>query len=259
LVVHKFNKSLCNKKILNLGKYLTKRACIFTKKETMKLSRSKIDLFVECPRCFYLDIKMNIKRPPGFPFSLNNAVDHLLKKEFDFHRAKGTQHPIQSGIDAIPAQHPLIDQWRNSLGGGVSYYDAAHDCTLYGGIDDLWVSSEGIYHVVDYKATAKDVAVSELPDWANGYRRQMEIYQWLLRKNGLNVSNTAYFVYCTGDKKWSDFNNTLHFETHLIPYLGDDSWVDETISRLFELLSKETIPEHNPNCSYCNFAKKQLN
>ena len=223
----------------------------------MKLSRSKIDLFVECPRCFYLDIKMNIKRPPGFPFSLNNAVDHLLKKEFDFHRAKGTKHPIQSGIDAIPAQHPLIDQWRNSLGGGVSYYDTAHDCTLYGGIDDLWVSSEGIYHVVDYKATAKDVAVSELPEWANGYRRQMEIYQWLLRKNGLKVSNTAYFVYCTGDKKWSDFNNTLHFETHLIPYLGDDSWVDGTISRLFELLSKETIPEHNPNCPHCNFAKKQ--
>lgn len=223
----------------------------------MKLSRSKIELFEECPRCFYLDIKLGIKRPPGFPFSLNNAVDHLLKKEFDYHRAQGTQHPIQVGIDAIPAKHIKIDQWRNSLGGGVSYYDTKHDCTLYGGIDDLWVSSQGIYYVVDYKATAKDVAVTTLPEWANGYRRQMEIYQWLLRKNGLNVSNTAYFVYCTGNKNSVSFNNSLHFETHLIPYEGNDSWIDQSIEQLFQLLSKEKAPEHNSNCSYCSFAAKQ--
>jgi hypothetical protein len=48
-----------------------------------KLSRSKIDLFLECPRCFYLDNKLGLKRPPGYPFALNSAVDLLLKKEFD--------------------------------------------------------------------------------------------------------------------------------------------------------------------------------
>ena len=53
-----------------------------------KLSRSKIDLFLDCPRCFYLDRKLGVGRPPGFPFSLNSAVDHLLKKEFDIHRAR---------------------------------------------------------------------------------------------------------------------------------------------------------------------------
>ena len=52
----------------------------------IKISRSKIDLFLECPRCFYLDVVKKIKRPPGFPFNLNNAVDMLLKKEFDRHR-----------------------------------------------------------------------------------------------------------------------------------------------------------------------------
>jgi hypothetical protein len=86
----------------------------------------------------------------------------------------------------------------------------------------------------------------------------MEIYQWLLRKNGLKVSNTAYFIYCTGDKKRSEFNNLLHFETHLIPYLGDDTWVDETMRKLFELLTKNTIPELNQNCAFCNFALKQI-
>ena len=40
-----------------------------------QLSRSKIDLFLNCPHCFYLDRRVGIARPPGFPFALNSAVD----------------------------------------------------------------------------------------------------------------------------------------------------------------------------------------
>jgi len=52
-------------------------------KNNFKLSRSKIDLFLQCPRCFYIDNRLGVARPPGYPFTLNSAVDHLLKKEFD--------------------------------------------------------------------------------------------------------------------------------------------------------------------------------
>jgi len=62
-------------------------------KEPFKVSRSKLELFIECPRCFYLDRRLVVGRPPGYSFSLNSAVDALLKKEFDFHRAKQTPHP----------------------------------------------------------------------------------------------------------------------------------------------------------------------
>ena len=51
--------------------------------QPFRLSRSKLELFLECPRCFYLDRVRGIGRPPGFPFNLNSAVDTLLKKEFD--------------------------------------------------------------------------------------------------------------------------------------------------------------------------------
>jgi hypothetical protein len=76
-------------------------------KEPFRLSRSKIDLFVECPRCFYLDRRMGIGRPPGYPFSLNVAVDTLLKKEFDTHRCNKTAHPLMKafGLDAVPLAH----------------------------------------------------------------------------------------------------------------------------------------------------------
>ncbi len=52
-----------------------------------RLSRSKIGLFQECPRCFYLDNKLGLKRPPGYPFNLNTARVHTIdaRVEFDVH------------------------------------------------------------------------------------------------------------------------------------------------------------------------------
>src|SRR5579864_31554 len=79
-----------------------------------KLSRSKIDLFLECPRCFYFDRRLGVGRPPGFPFALNSAVDHLLKQEFDIYRASGEKHPLikKYGVDAQPVAHKDLDKWR---------------------------------------------------------------------------------------------------------------------------------------------------
>ena len=95
-----------------------------TANEPYRLSRSQIDLFMNCPRCFYLDRRLGTARPPGYPFTLNSAVDELLKREFDVHRANGTQHPLQKKykIDAIPLAHEKIDEWRDALRRGVAYH-----------------------------------------------------------------------------------------------------------------------------------------
>ena len=75
-----------------------------------RISRSKIDLFLNCPRCFYFDRRLGVAQPPGYPFSLNSAVDKLLKKEFDIHRADETPHPLMKtyGIDAVPLKDKNI-------------------------------------------------------------------------------------------------------------------------------------------------------
>jgi len=88
-------------------------------KEPFKLSRSKIEDFLRCPRCFYLDRRLGVGQPPGFPFNLNSAVDHLLKKEFDIHRARGSRHPLMEkyGVDAVPFQHNDLAQWRENFVG----------------------------------------------------------------------------------------------------------------------------------------------
>ncbi len=219
------------------------------------ISRSKIDLFVACPRCFYIDRRLGTGRPPGFPFNINSAVDTLLKKEFDVHRAAGTAHPLQTahGLDAIPAPHEQINEWRENFK-GVQHHHEPTNLIITGAIDDLWIDGDGNYIVVDYKATAKKEPVTELNQaWQAGYKRQMEIYQWLLRRNGLEVSDTGYFVYCTGRPNAEAFNARIDFDIHLIPYEGSDDWVEPKIIELHACLNQDDIPAADEDCDYCAF------
>lgn len=225
--------------------------------QPFKLSRSKIDLFIECPRCFYYDRVLGVGRPPGFPFALNSAVDHLLKQEFNAHRVNGTKHPLieKYGVDAHPIPHELLEQWRTNFTGVQSLHKETN-LLIFGAIDDLWQNSKGEYIVVDYKATAKDEAITELnKTWHAGYKRQMEVYQWLLRRNGLKVSNTGYFVYCNGKTDREAFDGKLEFDITLIPYEGDDSWVEVTINAAYECLNADKIPKAGKDCDYCAYRK----
>lgn len=226
-------------------------------KEHFKLSRSKIDLFIQCPRCFYLDRVLGVPRPPGFPFSLNSAVDHLLKQEFDIHRSNGTSHPLieKYGVDARPVAHEDLEKWRHNFT-GIQYLHKQTNLLIFGAIDDLWQNSKEEYIVVDYKSTSKNSEIKELnEEWHDGYKRQMEVYQWLLRQNGYKVSSTGYFVYCNGQKDRKAFDGKLEFEITLIPYIGDDSWVEKTIMNIHNCLNSETVPNSSNECDYCQYVE----
>lgn len=229
-------------------------------KEPFKLSRSKIELFLDCPRCFYYDRKMGVGRPPGYPFSLNAAVDTLLKLEFDIHRVKGTAHPLitKYGIDARPVAHKDLEKWRHNFT-GIQYLHAPSNFLVTGAIDDLWQNSKGEYIVVDYKATSKNESITELnKGWQDSYKRQMEVYQWLLRKNGYPVSQTGYFVYCNGITDKKAFDGKLEFEVTLIPYQGDDSWVEGALKSAHACLVEGIIPQASPECDYCAYVEARL-
>ncbi|MBI4239808.1 PD-(D/E)XK nuclease family protein [Candidatus Uhrbacteria bacterium] len=225
-------------------------------KEPFKLSRSKIELFMNCPLCFYLDRRLGVGQPQGFPFNLNSAVDHLLKKEFDIHRAQDQAHPLMKhyGLDAVPFSHEKLDEWRENFK-GVQYHHAPTNLLITGAVDDIWVHKEGELIVVDYKSTSKDTEVNLDADWQDGYKRQMEIYQWLLRKNGFSVSSTGYFVYCNGKRDAESFDAKLEFDIKLIPYTGNDGWVEQTLFDLYRCLLSDTSPKESPSCDYCAYRK----
>ena len=219
-----------------------------------RLSRTKLENYLKCPRCFYLDRRLGVGQPPGFPFNINSAVDELLKREFDRSRVAQVAHPymVDAGIDAIPAIHPELDNWRKNFV-GVSYVHAGSNFEVFGAIDDLWLGSDGDYIVVDYKATSKKEPVTIDAPWQRSYKRQLEIYQWLLRKNGLTVSNTGYFVYCNGRRDRPRFDGQLKFEISVIPYTGNDDWVEKTIEDAHKCLMGDVIPPTSRTCDFCTY------
>ena len=177
---------------------------LFKQGEPFSFSRSKVDSFLNCPKCFYIDRVCGVDSPPGFPFNINSAVDTLLKREFDSYRIKKEPHPlvIENGYDFIPFQHEMMDTWRENFKGlRVKYkgYDFS------GAIDDIWINNDGELIVVDYKSTAASEPIKNIDkEYHIGYKRQVEFYQWILKQMGFKVSNIAAFVYCTGDNTLSN-------------------------------------------------------
>lgn len=223
-----------------------------------RLSRSKIDLYMKCGRCFYLDRRLGISQPPSPPFSLNTAVDELLKREFDTCRQAQKPHPLMTAnsINAVPFKHPDIDVWRDALHKGISFSLPKTNLLITGGIDDVWVNPHGELYIVDYKATSKNGEVSLDADWQIGYKRQVEIYQWLFRKNDFKVSDTAFFVYCNGDKDRPSFDGRLDFSIKVLPYEGNTNWIEPELYTLFETLKSSKLPKPSESCQHCKYREQ---
>jgi hypothetical protein len=219
-----------------------------------KVSRSGVELFIECPRCFYLNHRLGIRRPSGPPFSINSLVDRLLKKEFDLHRLSGTAHPLMAkyGVDAVPFKHPRIDEWRNNFK-GLQYHHEPSNLLFAGAVDDLWINPIGQLIVVDYKATAKTGELSIDAEWQQSYKRQMEMYQWLVRKQGFTVSDIGYFVYCNGQNA-AVFDSRIEFAISLFAYVGSDKWVEAALIGIKSCLMSDGVPGAPENCEICGYA-----
>lgn len=221
-----------------------------------RLSRSKIELFNECPRCFYLDNKLGTARPRGPSFNINIAVDTLFKKEFDEHRIEGSTHPLmeQYGIDAIPFKHKNMNTWRENFE-GIEFKHKETGFTISGAVDDIWVNPEGELIVVDYKSTSKEGTIATLDDssWKEQYCRQMGVYQWLLRQNGFTVSNIGYFVYANASTDKAAFDGQLEFEVTIVPCEGNTDWIDDILPKIKATLDSDEIPPTGPACEFCPY------
>jgi CRISPR/Cas system-associated exonuclease Cas4 (RecB family) len=229
---------------------------------SFKVSRSKIELFMQCPRCFWLDVRLKITRPSTPPFNINKAIDELFKKEFDVYRKKGTAHPLMldNQIKAIPYSHKDLDKWRHNFTGIVTIHQPTN-LHVFGAIDDVWANEDGELLVVDYKATAKDKEVTIDSDWQISYKRQLEVYQWLLRQNGFTVNDVGYFVYTNGRSDLDGFHDKVEFRTKVIPYTGDASWIEPTLLKMKACMDGPMPPVGEAamggECDYCAYARSR--
>lgn len=188
-------------------------------KEPFALSRSGVEAYLSCARCYWLQKRLGIS-PPGLPsMMLNRAVDDLLKKEFDIHRAKATRHPlmIEHSLHVVPFNHPDLVTWRSNFK-GIKLPHQPTNFVLSGAVDDLWVNPNGELFVVDYKGTAsaKDEPMTLDTTYRQAYKRQLEFYIFLLRGNGFKVSRRSFIVYAVGQMNAPSLDGRLLFRLELI-------------------------------------------
>jgi len=158
-------------------------------------------------------------------------------------------------IDAVPFNDPRLPEWQNTHI-GASVIHTPTNFKITGAIDDIWLNNKTKeLHIVDYKSTSIEGKVSLDGEYKDSYKRQVEIYQWLFRQMGFPVSQTAYFVYANALKNLPKFDGKLEFKSTIIPYEGDDSWVEPTIFKIKECLDSETIPSPNEKCEYCAYRR----
>jgi CRISPR/Cas system-associated exonuclease Cas4 (RecB family) len=189
--------------------------------------------------------------------TLNNAIDFLMKKEFDTHRTAKTKHPLMEtyGIDAVPFDDPRMEEWRDALRRGISFFHKKTNLILRGGVDDIWMDPKGELMVVDYKATSKDEVITLDDAWKIQYKRQMEIYQWLFRQNGFLVSDTGYFVYVNGKTDKEALDGKLEFDVTIVPYTGKTDWVERVLHEAKKCLMDDRIPKGKNDCDYCSYVE----
>lgn len=231
-------------------------------KKPFGASRAKVDLFLRCPRCFYLNQRLGVKIPGGAPFVLNIQIDKLLKN--DANRLRANQQPDPKaqkfGINAVPFDHPNIKRWldifnKGKYDGGMEYFHRKTNLIVSGAPDDIWLVNNSELSTVDVKATHSNKEIEESFFWEEN-KRQAELYSWLLARQNLPypVSNTSYFVRINTKKDQDSFDNDrLQFESKVIAYTCNHAWIEPTLLSLKECLVQSELPVPNKKCGYCKY------
>ena len=229
------------------------------KLSTLKISRSGLKLFLDCPRCFWLDLHHKIKRPPGYPYTLSSAVDYLVKREFDVYREKGELPPVLalSGVEGLKNAKLYngenFSEWRNNFK-GVAYWDEGLNAILYGAVDDILEFSDDSLAVVDYKSSgSKEITIYD------DYQKQMDVYNWILKQKGYETYPEAFFVFYQVKKDEDGFHNVLKFKEEIRSVKVNMEWVGGAFENAVELARQDEAPSVSGNaqkhCDHCHYTK----
>ena len=158
----------------------------------LTLSNSRLGLYTECPRCFWLDLNAGIKRPDTIFPSLPGGLDTQFKRYFDQFRARGNLPPEVDGKvpGKLLSDMEIINRWRDWRR-GLRYSPPWAEVELMGALDECLVDEAGFYYPLDYK-TRGYAPKGDTPEY---YQDQMNFYTLLLEGNGHKTKRLAYLLY----------------------------------------------------------------
>lgn len=211
----------------------------------IRLSPSTLNLFLECPRCFWLHINEKIHRPRGIFPSLPGGMDGVIKVYFDKYRIKGELPPeIKGKVEGkLVSDLNLLNKWRNWRT-GLEYVDESLGVTLFGALDDA-LQDKDKYIPLDYKT--RGYAPRE-GDSEKYYGNQLDCYALLLQENGYSVKDIGYLIYYYPKKV--EENGTVIFNVKVIELKTDPERAKKVLKDAMKLLSG-SIPSHHSECEYC--------
>ncbi len=213
-----------------------------------KLSPSQLTFaWDECPRCFYLDVVLGIKRPSmAFP-KVFSRIDSLMKHLF-------AEKPTSAlSLDLPPGRVGPQGKWINSAPITFDGLDAS--CYLKGAFDSVLDFKDGTHAVIDFKTSSPSAAHVAF------YGRQLSAYAYALEhpsEKGLRISPISKLGLL-----YLDPVDIAHGEDYKrITYGGEVTWQeipkDEAgflafLHGVLTLLSLPEPPSAPESCGFCAY------
>ncbi|MBI2625372.1 MAG: PD-(D/E)XK nuclease family protein [Candidatus Nealsonbacteria bacterium] len=217
--------------------------------QQIRLSASSLNLFLECPKCFWAYKAKGVKKPEQ-SFALQNNFDRILKPYFDKFRAKGELPPELVGQveGKLMPDQGLIDRWRDAMRPVLAYQDKEQsDFVLVGALDDCLFDGE-YYIPVDFKTTGSAAFEENAKKY---YQHQLNIYNFLLEQGGYKTKGIAYLVYYKPDNVAD--KGIINFQVGVKKMETSH----EMALKLFQDGIKTLlgpIPKSSPFCQYCSWS-----
>ncbi len=218
------------------------------------ISRSKIDLFFDCNRCFYLDQKYGIKRPHGTPLVINNFVVNHYKNILNEFRLKQEVYPDSKKIKRklIPSNIDSLNNWNHPFK-GISYIHKKTNFRLKASLDDVWQCEETKkFFPVIIKSTSRKKDINSDSIWP-GYWKQLSLYSYLLSKNSLDVSNSGVLVYLNASENFPSNHQKIDFELLIFEKELELLWIEPTLEIIYKTLNSDNLPLNHNSCKYCRY------
>lgn len=221
--------------------------------QNIRLSPSSLNLFLDCPRCFWLDKNKSIKRPRGIFPSLPGGMDSVIKKYFDGYRVNGDMPPEIKGkiTGKLFSDLSILEKWRNWRKSDLSYEDKELNAILIGALDDCLVEND-CYIPLDYKTRGSELK----GDPRQYYQNQLDCYCLMLEHSGFKTCDMAYLLYYWPEEVKE--NGVVKFHVEPIRIETDIESAKKIVKDAAKILSSP-VPDPTPNCDYCNLVASRKN
>lgn len=211
---------------------------------------SGLNLFQECPRCFWLHFNKRVQRPRGIFPSLPGGMDLVIKKYFDQHQGE-LPPEIDGSVEGILMQDlNLLNKWRNWRT-GLRYLDKELDAELFGALDDCLVDGEH-YIPLDFKTRGSGPKEGDSEKY---YQTQLDSYSLLLNENGYTTKDFGYLIYYFPLDVGED--EVVTFNTQVLKVGTDPNRARNVFVDAVKLLH-DPIPNKNSDCEYCQWISDRL-